>query len=112
MLVLGFVASTQPTTFLHHFTRVTPLEISVFKGGDFTNLGDDKPENWVFKGNTQQQDRIVRFISSSWTCLCQNGKNVGSVDIWWGDTAGDAAWACNQWISSCNGECTAEPIQG
>ncbi|AUX37897.1 MULTISPECIES: hypothetical protein [Sorangium] len=34
---------------------------------------------------------------------------VGTVSIWWGHTQGDAAWACNNWISFCGnaGGCSA-----
>lgn len=49
--------------------------------------------------------------SSSWDCYLsnQNRRHVGTVDIWWGHTPGDAAWACNNWISECgnNGGCRA-----
>ena len=90
--------------------------IWVFKGGEFINKGDDTLKNWVFKGSIEAQrkdereDKIVWFISSSWNCLCQNGKKLGSVDIWWGDREEDGTWACNEWISSCNRECTAQRL--
>ena len=50
---------------------------------------------------------------SGWDCYLnhQERQKVGSVRIWWGHTAGDAAWACNNWRPACsnNGGCYAEP---
>lgn len=45
-----------------------------------------------------------------WTCLL-NGQAVTNVHIDWGFTPGDAAYACNQWNSTCGngGGCTAVP---
>lgn len=46
---------------------------------------------------------------TKWKCF-QGSTEITLVDIWWGHTAGDAAWACNSWNSQCgnaaNG-CTA-----
>jgi hypothetical protein len=48
-------------------------------------------------------------IKSKWYCW-KWGSVVSQVEIWWGHTAGDAGWACNEWRKSeCNGECTASP---
>ncbi len=32
--------------------------------------------------------------TTHWRCW-HNGQAMGAVDIWWGHTPGDAAWACN-----------------
>jgi hypothetical protein len=52
--------------------------------------------------------------TSVWDCYLnhKDNKNAGRVNIWWGHTAGDAAWACNNWISECgnNGGCWARRI--
>ena len=47
-----------------------------------------------------------------WRCW-HNEHAMGAVDIWWGHTPTDAAWACNQWISECgnaSGGCTATEL--
>lgn len=46
-----------------------------------------------------------------WSCytLGASPLNVGAVSIWWGFTAVDASWACNQWIPACGGNCNAVP---
>ena len=47
---------------------------------------------------------------TKWNCFLA-GQYQGRTDIWWGFTAGDAEWACNNWISACGngGGCTAKP---
>lgn len=50
--------------------------------------------------------------TTTWRCW-HHGEAKGSVSIWWGHTAGDAAWACNKWISACGnarGGCTATEL--
>jgi hypothetical protein len=39
----------------------------------------------------------------TWDChlVFAGAPQVGSVDIWWGHTAGDATWACNHFLSEC-----------
>ncbi len=51
----------------------------------------------------------AQHSESYWDCYLHNQK-VGNVKIWWGHTQGDAAWACNNWISTCgnNGGCYAK----
>lgn len=50
---------------------------------------------------------------ADWTCVAPGGSAAGNVKIWWGYTPGDAAWACNNWVSTCGnaagGGCTAVP---
>lgn len=49
---------------------------------------------------------------SKWKCM-QGTTEVTTMDIWWGHTSGDAAWACNSWNSQCGnaaGGCTATAI--
>ena len=43
---------------------------------------------------------------SDWGCYLNNQENqlVDNVRIWWGHTPGDAAWACNSWISDCGNQ--------
>ncbi|KZL51010.1 hypothetical protein [Nodularia spumigena] len=43
---------------------------------------------------------------SNWDCYLNHQNNIkaGSVNIWWGHTEGDAAWACNNWISDCGNQ--------
>lgn len=52
-----------------------------------------------------------QHTTSEWDCFLNNQDNrsVGHVRIWWGHTSGDAAWACNNWVSTCgnNGGCYA-----
>jgi hypothetical protein len=51
--------------------------------------------------------------TTKWMCTARQygaGADVGNVSITWGHTPGDAAWACNHWISGCqgySGGCTA-----
>ncbi len=84
----------------------------VFRDGEFTNHGDGGYINWAFKGRFRRQRErgFVRFAEkfTCWNCL-EGNRNVGDVEIWWGHRNDDAAWACNQWISDCNGNCTAVP---
>lgn len=50
--------------------------------------------------------------TTTWRCW-HNGVAQGTVSIWWGHTAGDAAWACNNWISACGnapGGCSATEL--
>lgn len=44
---------------------------------------------------------------SSWNCFRNDGRLMSRITIWWGNTPTDASWACNQWISDCNGSCMA-----
>jgi hypothetical protein len=52
---------------------------------------------------------------SDWNCYLysQENQGVGKVKIWWGHTAGDATWACNNWLSKCGslGGCFAKSDQ-
>jgi hypothetical protein len=60
---------------------------------------------------------VTASDTSRWNCMFQ-GHNVAEVDIWWGHTAGDAAWACNNWHdggpfgvgANCHGGCSASKI--
>jgi len=55
----------------------------------------------------------TRSHYSYWSCYAtHSGQWQGNVKIWWGHTSGDAAWACNSWISYCgnNGGCNASPL--
>ena len=62
---------------------------------------------WWF---TQKRENM----SQRWGCV-QNGQQVGTVNVDWGTgekgatLAGDATWACNNWVSQCGngGGCTA-----
>jgi len=49
-----------------------------------------------------------------WDCYLRHDSNkyAGRVSIWWGHTEGDAAWACDSWISECgnNGGCWTRQI--
>lgn len=50
-------------------------------------------------------------ISTTWTCYNQ-GNPVGIVSIWWGHTAEDAKWACDEWrkpICGNEGGCSVTP---
>ncbi len=47
---------------------------------------------------------------SKWNCM-NNGNIIREVDIWWGHTATDATYACNDWEkTTCAGNCKAVPI--
>ena len=35
--------------------------------------------------------------TSKWQCYKDGYREQGTVTIWWGHTATDAAWACNAW---------------
>ena len=49
--------------------------------------------------------------TSKWSCINKQGQPIGNIEIWWGHTAGDAAWACDNWISNCGlGGCTTKRI--
>jgi len=43
-------------------------------------------------------------LTSNWNCFGRNGRFIGRVGIWWGNTATDGTWACNEWRKS---ECSA-----
>jgi hypothetical protein len=50
---------------------------------------------------------------TNWQCnLKRDGQKKGNVTITWGHTAGDAAWACDNWVSDCGNEggCDAAPL--
>jgi|GEM_PF-3853632 len=54
--------------------------------------------------------KITKSEVSTWNCLrASDGHYVDRVTITWGHTAGDASWACNNWLGSCGsgGGCTA-----
>jgi hypothetical protein len=46
---------------------------------------------------------------TKWKCLLNN-RVVGDVKIWWGHTAGDGKWACNEWVGACKKSCLAETL--
>jgi hypothetical protein len=49
-------------------------------------------------------------ITSSWDCFGKNGRFIDRVGIWWGNTATDGTWACNEWRKercSAAGGCVA-----
>ena len=52
---------------------------------------------------------VQRVEQKDWTCVGGEGKDIGAVNIWWGYTPEDAAWACNRWNADCGGQCTAKP---
>jgi hypothetical protein len=71
---------------------------------------------------TTQTEPIVKNVGTArvvaemgqqttpWQCFLK-GEPVGHVDIWWGHTKVDAAWACDNQITKCgaNGGCSAFP---
>jgi hypothetical protein len=79
-----------------------------FDGVDFTLPSPDSSEG-PFHLRRRLQGKIT-----TWSChrADLNGKPAGrSVQIWWGHTAGDAAWACNEWHTAClKGKCTAKEV--
>jgi len=57
--------------------------------------------------NPAYADISVKKLSQ-WDCYDQSMTVASQVEIWWGHTAGDGAWACNEWHpDKCNGACTA-----
>lgn len=43
----------------------------------------------------------------NWVCL-KDGVKKGDVTVNWGPEIGGGIWACNQWLSECEGKCTVE----
>jgi hypothetical protein len=63
-------------------------------------------------GSVTYSNSALAQRTTSWRCW-HNGEAKGTVNIWWGHTAGDAAWACNNWISVCgnaSGGCSATEL--
>jgi hypothetical protein len=63
-------------------------------------------------GTAKIGGKMPGVTASNWThwgCL-RNGSIVSQVEIWWGHTPTDGAWACNDWRSECQGECWAVQI--
>jgi hypothetical protein len=56
------------------------------------------------------ESRSLQSGETRWACM-KSGSAVGAVSIWFGHTSGDAQWACNSWISFCEGQCTASAQQ-
>ncbi|KYF53040.1 hypothetical protein BE08_37410 [Sorangium cellulosum] len=55
----------------------------------------------VEKVETAQQ-ALTRTRLTTWRCWAFNWNPMaGQVTIWWGHTATDALWACNQWVGDC-----------
>ena len=78
-----------------------------FDGVDFTLPSPDSS-----KGPFHLRRRLQGKVTT-WSCHRSDLKNkpAGSVQIWWGHTAGDAAWACNEWHTACfKGKCTAYQV--
>lgn len=50
--------------------------------------------------------------STTWACYNPNRQRyVSSVKIWWGHTAGDGSWACNNWRGgACKNSCSAVEV--
>jgi hypothetical protein len=56
--------------------------------------------------NPAYADISVKKLSQ-WDCYDQSMTVVSQVEIWWGHTAEDGTWACNEWHpDKCNGACT------
>jgi hypothetical protein len=51
-------------------------------------------------------------ISTTWTCYNKGNPVADNVTIWWGHRQEDAAWACDNWRSTCGNEggCRANKI--
>lgn len=49
---------------------------------------------------------------TTWACYNPNRQRyVSSVQIWWGHTAGDGSWACNNWRGgACKNRCSAVEV--
>ena len=63
-------------------------------------------------GTVTHSSLALAKSTTSWRCW-HDGEAKGTVNIWWGHTAGDAAWACNHWISACGnapGGCSATEL--
>jgi hypothetical protein len=57
--------------------------------------------------NPAYADISVKKLSQ-WDCYDQSMTVASQVEIWWGHTAVDGTWACNEWHpDKCNGACTA-----
>lgn len=57
----------------------------------------------------------VARADTSWDCFRKSdGRYTQRVTIWWGHTARDATWACNEWVSNCgaSGGCVASGNPG
>lgn len=50
---------------------------------------------------------------TKWDCYRDNTLQQRNVEIDWGHGAGDAKWACDQWVQGCKngGGCQARPAQ-
>lgn len=63
----------------------------------------------------EESDLTHAQALTTWNCYTRlDSVYRGQVTIWWGHTANDAMWACNQWIPACgtaNGGCFAIPAR-
>ena len=76
-----------------------------FDGVDFTLPSPDSSEG-PFHLRRRLQGKIT-----TWACHRPDlNRFAGSVNIWWGHTQGNEAWACNSWQAACKNSCTAKEV--
>ncbi|WP_437763111.1 hypothetical protein WME77_34420 [Sorangium sp. So ce764] len=79
--------------------------------GDASREGDDELETQAEAADPESADAIdpeaaeavgtaQQALETTWWCI-NRAEYVGKVTIWWGHTAVDATWACNEWIETC-----------